>query len=319
MRHGRRETTGNRRPSSAGLERAMAHLDPLQDKLVVLIGGGGFLGSRVAEQLLARGARVRIAERHPEKAHHLRPLANVGQIQFMRCDVTNARSLAAALEGAQAAAYLVGTFGAGQQAVQAEGAGQAAAAAAAQGASAFVYVSAIGADAESDSGYAATKGEGEALVRAAFPQATVLRPAVLFGEDDRFVNLFAGLIAALPVLPVFGSQAKLQPLFVDDAAQAAVEALADPRRARPRARVHPRARRAERAVRRAAGDADEFGPVEAAAARERGFGEPAGAGGAGGGGAAAGAVPGPVDDAVSQAWAVWGGGGGLAAFGAGRA
>ena len=205
----------------------MAHLDPLEDKLVVLVGGGGFLGSHVAEQLLARGARVRIAERHPEKAQRLRPLANLGQIQFMRCDVTHRRSLEAAIEGAQAVVYLVGTFGAGQQALQADGAGMAATSAAAQGAGAFVYISAIGAAAGSDSGYAATKGQGEELVRAAFPGATVLRPAVLFGEDDQFVNLFAGLIAALPALPVFGSDARLQPLFVDDAAQAVVEALAD--------------------------------------------------------------------------------------------
>lgn len=206
----------------------MAHLDPLEDKLVVLIGGGGFLGSRVAEQLLARGARVRIAERRPEKAFNLRPLAKLGQIQFMGCNVTHRRSLEAAIEGAQAVVYLVGTFGAGQKAIQADGAGIAARAAAAQGAGAFVYVSAIGAEARSDSGYAATKAEGEEQVRAAFPGATVLRPSVLFGEDDKFVNMFAGLIAMLPVLPVFGHEARLQPLFVDDAGHAVVEALAAP-------------------------------------------------------------------------------------------
>ena len=208
----------------------MAHLAPLEGKLVVLIGGGGFLGTHVAQELLRRGARLRIAERHPEKAFRLKPLAELGQIQFARCDVTDRRSVEAALQGADAAVYLVGTFGANQRALQASGAGLAAGAAAAQGARAFVYVSAIGADAASDSGYASTKGEGEREVLAAFPQATVVRPSILFGEDDKFVNLFAGLIAALPALPVFGAEASLQPLYVDDAAAAIANALADPAR-----------------------------------------------------------------------------------------
>ncbi len=208
----------------------MAHLAPLEDKLVVLIGGSGFLGAHVAQELLRRGARLRIAARRPEKAFALRPLANLGQIQFMRCDVTNRRSVEAALQGADAAVYLVGTFGRDQEALQADGAGFAAAAAAAQGAGAFVYVSALGADAGSDSGYARTKAFGEEQVRAAFAQATVVRPSILFGEDDTFVNLFAGLIARFRVLPLFAGEARLQPLFVDDAAEALVNALADPAR-----------------------------------------------------------------------------------------
>lgn len=208
----------------------MAHRSPLEDKLVVLIGGSGFLGTHVAQELLSCGVRLRVADRHPERAIGLRPLANLGQIQLARCNVKDRRSIEAAMQGADAAVYLVGTFGADQQALQADGAGFAASAAATQGARAFVYVSAIGADAESDSGYAATKGDGERQVRAAFPQATVLRPSILFGEDDAFVNLFAALIARAPVLPVFGSEARLQPLFVDDAAEAVANALADPAR-----------------------------------------------------------------------------------------
>lgn len=208
-------------------EQVMAKHSPLQNKLVVLIGGSGFLGSHVAEELLARGARLRIADRQPEKAFHLRPLANVGQIQFARCNVKDRRSIETVVAGADAVAYLVGSFGADQWALQAEGAGFAAAAGAAHGADAFVYVSAIGADAESESGYASSKGEGEARVRAAFPKATILRPSILFGEDDKFLNTFANLIARAPVLPVFGSEAKLQPLFVDDAAEAVANALAE--------------------------------------------------------------------------------------------
>jgi uncharacterized protein YbjT (DUF2867 family) len=206
----------------------MARDGALADKLVVLIGGSGFLGRHAAQALLARGARLRIASRHPSEAYALKPLANLGQLQFAHCDVTDRRSIEAAMQGADAAVYLVATWGANRRALNAKGAGHAAEIAAAQRAAAFVYVSSIGADADSDSGFASTKGEGEALVRAAFPGATIVRPSIIFGEDDRFVNMFASVIAALPLLPVFGPRARIQPISVDDTAQAIANALADP-------------------------------------------------------------------------------------------
>lgn len=207
----------------------MASLGSLEGKLVVLLGGSGFVGNYVAQALLERGARLRIASRNPQRAHHLRPLANLGQIQFTRCNVASRKSVEAVMQGADAAAYLVGAFSGDLATLQGEAAGWAAESAAAQGAQSFVYVSAIGAEAESESRYSATKADGEALVRQAFPPATVLRSSVMFGEEDRFINMFAGLIAGLPVLPVFGPQAKLQPVWVDDVAEAVANALADPR------------------------------------------------------------------------------------------
>jgi NADH dehydrogenase len=206
----------------------MALGNSLENKLVVLIGGNGFIGTHVAQDLLERGARLRIAARNPEKALKLKPLANLGQLQFARCNVKNPTSVEACVKGADAVVYLVGTFGKGQQALQATGAQLAAQAARKEGASSFVYLSAIGADAESESGYASTKGLGEKLVLEAFPKATILRPSVVFGQDDNFINMFAGLIAAMPVLPVFGPDAKLQPVWVDDVALAVANALADP-------------------------------------------------------------------------------------------
>ncbi|MGX7894173.1 complex I NDUFA9 subunit family protein [Tsuneonella sp. HG222] len=206
----------------------MAMYGPLEDKLVVLIGGGGFVGSHLAQALLERGARLRIADRHPEKAFRLKPLANLGQIQFARCNVSDRRSVEAAMQGADAAVYLVGAFSGNLETLHAKGAGWAAEVAADQGASAFTYVSAIGADPASESGYAATKGLGEEMVRAGFPKATIVRPSVMFGEDDAFVHMFAGLISSMPVLPVFGPQAMLQPVWVDDVAGAIANALADP-------------------------------------------------------------------------------------------
>jgi NADH dehydrogenase len=129
--------------------------------------------------------------------------------------------------GADAAINLVGVFAGDLDAVQGTGAGRIAAAARTAGAASFVHVSAIGADPESPVAYARSKADGEAAVRAAFPSATILRPSILFGPDDHFLNMFAGLIARLPALPVFAPAARLQPLFVDDAALAAVQALTD--------------------------------------------------------------------------------------------
>ena len=206
----------------------MAQGNSLDGKTVVLVGGAGFFGTHIAQELLARGARLRVASRHPERAYKLKPLGNLGQTQFVSCDVTKPHTVEGAMIGADAAVYLVGAFAGDLEALQADGAGIAAKAAKAAGAESFVLISAIGADAEAENGYASTKAKGEEAVKAAFPEATILRPSVLFGEDDNFLNMFAGLISTMPVMPVFGPDAKLQPLLVDDAAEAVANALADP-------------------------------------------------------------------------------------------
>ena len=202
----------------------------LDGRLVALIGGSGFVGAHLAQALLARGCRLRIVSRHPERAFRLRPLANLGQVQFVRGDVTRPAGLAAALADTYGVVNLVGAFTGDLDALQGAGAGRIAAQAKQAGAQAFVQVSALGSDAQSAVDYNRTKAEGEAAVRAAFPGATIVRPSVLFGEDDAFLNLFAGLIAKLPALPVFGPEAKLQPLNVDDAAEGIANALGDPAR-----------------------------------------------------------------------------------------
>jgi NADH dehydrogenase len=125
---------------------------------------------------------------------------------------------------------LAGAFGREADAVNAVGAENAARAAAAAGASAFVQISAIGADAGAQSDYGRSKGEGEALVRAAFPGATILRPSFIFGREDQFVNRFAGLIARAPAVPVLRGAMRMQPVYVADVAAAVVKAVADPER-----------------------------------------------------------------------------------------
>ena len=200
----------------------------LKEKLVTLFGGSGFLGTYVAQALLERGARVRIASRNPEKSFSLKPLANLGQLQFARCDITNEANLAACVDSADAVINLVGAFSGNLKRVMGEAPGEMARLAKAQGASAFVHVSAIGADPESPTAYASTKAAGETKVSEAFPKATVIRPSIIFGKDDNFLNMFGQLIATAPILPVFGPDAKLQLAYVDDIAEAIVRAAEDP-------------------------------------------------------------------------------------------
>lgn len=208
------------------MNKDMAH--DLEGQLIALVGGSGFIGTHVAQALLARGARLRVCSRHPERGFRLKTLGGLGRVQLVAVDVTKPHTLEVALTGCDAVVNLVGAFTGKLDAVQGSGAGQLAAIARAKGARAFVHVSAIGADAGSPVAYASTKAAGEAAVLAAFPEAVVLRPSVVFGEDDAFINLFAGLIASAPVMPVFAADSRFQPVYVDDVADAVANVLAAP-------------------------------------------------------------------------------------------
>jgi len=199
----------------------------MKNRLVTLIGGGGFLGRYVAKELLGAGARLRIAQRDPREAQFLKPQGGLGQIQFVTADIRKPATVARAVQGADAVVNLVGVLKGDFQAVHVDGARAVAEAAAAAGVPALVHVSAIGADPASPSAYGRSKGEGEAAVRAAFPGATILRPSLLFGREDQFVNRFAGMIASLPVVPVLRAGVRFQPVYVADVAQAVVKALSD--------------------------------------------------------------------------------------------
>ena len=199
------------------------------DTLVTVFGGSGFIGRHTVRALAKRDFRIRVAVRRPDLAGHLQPLGRVGQIMPVQANVRYPDSVAAAVRDAQIVVNLVGVLAeSGAQtfnAVQAEGAAAIARAAAAQGAR-LVHVSAIGADENSESGYARSKAAGEKAVFAAVPSATIFRPSVVFGPDDQFTNRFAALARALPVLPLIGGgETKLQPVFVGDVAVAIADAV----------------------------------------------------------------------------------------------
>lgn len=199
----------------------------LDGKLVTLIGGGGFLGRHAAEALMRAGARVRIAQRHPKRAFEVRALANLGQVQFVALDATRADSVARVVTGSDAVVNFVGILKGDFERFHVDVARHAAQAAQSAGA-AMVQISAIGADADSPSAYGRSKAAGEAAVRAAHACATILRPSIVFGRGDQFVNRFAGLLGMAPVMPVVAPQTKFQPVFVGDVAEAVRAALADP-------------------------------------------------------------------------------------------
>jgi len=200
--------------------------------LVTVFGGGGCIGRHIVQRLAAAGHSIRIAGRDTERAARLCTMGGVGQITPVAASITDEASSARAVAGADIVINLVGILfesRAGDfQRIQAEGAGRVARLAAAAGAKHFLHLSAIGADAGSQSLYAQTKAAGEAAVLAAFPGAIILRPSVVFGPDDQFFNRFAGLAAMLPFMPVVAGKTRFQPVYVGDVADAAMAALADP-------------------------------------------------------------------------------------------
>ena len=200
------------------------------DRLVTLFGGGGFLGRYVAQALLKGGTRIRVAERDPRDAWFLKPLGGLGQTQFAAVDITDPASVARVIAGSDAVVNLVGILKGRFEAIHVDGARNVAEAAKAAGAEAMVQISAIGADTASPSAYGRSKGAGEAAVRAAFPGATIIRPSIVFGPEDQFVNRFAGLAQRLPMLPIVRGNARFQPAFAGDVAQAVAAAALDPAR-----------------------------------------------------------------------------------------
>jgi uncharacterized protein YbjT (DUF2867 family) len=197
-------------------------------KLVTILGGSGFVGRYIARRMAKAGWRVRVATRRPNEHLFVRTYGVVGQVEPVLCNIRNAESLRAVINGSDAVVNCVGILSESRKntfdAVQTEGAGMAAQIAADTGVAQFVHISAIGADAESDSTYMRTKAAGEAAVQNAFPNAVILRPSIIFGAEDQFFNRFAGMTRLSPFLPIAGGGTLFQPVYVDDVAHAAAKA-----------------------------------------------------------------------------------------------
>ena len=195
-------------------------------KLVTIYGGSGFVGRYIARRLAKEGWRVRVAVRNPNEAMFVKPYGAVGQVEPVFCNIRDDDSVRSVMHGADAVVNCVGvldnigknTF----EAVQAEGAERVARIAASLGVSNMVQISALGADADCASEYARTKAQGEAGVLTHMPNAMILRPSIIFGDEDGFFNRFAGMSRFGPVLPVIGADTKFQVVYVDDVAAAAV-------------------------------------------------------------------------------------------------
>ena len=209
----------------------------MRDRLITVIGGSGFIGRHLVRRLAAQGHRIRIGVRRPETARFLQPLGDVGQIVPVQVNVRDDTSVLAAINGAWGVVNLVGVLrNSGRQtfsALHAQGAGRVARLARMGGAERLVHMSAIGASGDSPSSYARSRAEGETAAATEFPDATVVRPSLVFGPEDQFFNRFAALAAISPFLPVFGNSVaeagstRFQPVYVGDVAAAIARCLAD--------------------------------------------------------------------------------------------
>jgi len=203
--------------------------DDFSTQIVTVFGASGFVGTQLVQLLAHRGYRIRAAERRPDLAGHLRPLGDVGQVVPIQANVRDVESVRRAVAGAVAVVNLVGVpFERGKQRfdpVHVAGARNVAQAAAAAGVGRLVHMSVLGAAPESPSAFYRSRAQGEEAAFAAFRNAVVLRPSLIFGPDDSFFNLMGALARALPVLPLIGGDTKFQPVYVRDVAEALLVAV----------------------------------------------------------------------------------------------
>ena len=200
--------------------------------VVTVFGGTGFLGRYVVWKLARLGYSIRIPTRDRNRVLALKTDGVVGQVVPLPTRLSNDASLTKAIEGSDYVINLIGvlfekrhqTF----EKIHAEFPGHIARIAAQCGVKQIVHVSALGADSHSLSHYAKTKAEGENALKAAFPRAVIMRPSILFGTEDNFINQFARMARFSPILPLIGGGKTLfQPAYVGDVAEAIVKSLTD--------------------------------------------------------------------------------------------
>jgi NADH dehydrogenase len=197
---------------------------------VCVFGGTGFLGRRLVRRLAGEGASVRVAVRSPERARSVLP--DPDRVEVLRADVREPASVAAAVAGADAVVNAVSAYvekaGVSFESVHVQGARTVAQEAFAAGVARLVLVSGIGADPESASPYIRARGRGELAARQAFPGATVVRPGAMFGPGDALFGALADIVRLSPVVPLIGGgRTRVQPVYVEDVAEAIARVLAE--------------------------------------------------------------------------------------------
>lgn len=201
-------------------------------KTACIFGGTGFIGTQVVRELAGRGIRIKVATRTPESAYFLRPCGSVGQIVPYQCDYSETESVRKAVSGCDYVVNCVGILFEKKknsfERVHAEIPATIAKACADEGVERFVHISALGIEA-STSKYAHSKFQGEKAVKKEFPAVSIMRPSVVFGEDDDFFNKFAAMAPFVPFMPLIGGgHSKFQPVYVGDVADAIVACLTLP-------------------------------------------------------------------------------------------
>lgn len=200
---------------------------------VSVFGGTGFLGRRLVQRLASEEVAVRVAVRHVERARTALHAAGLDQVSVFGADVRDPATIGPALSGADAVvdavSWYVETGGITFESVHERGAEALAREAASAGVGRFILISGIGADPESPFPYIRSRGRGERAVQHAFPGATIVRPSAMFGPGDALFGTLAHLARMLPVLPLIGGgHTRLQPVYVDDVAEAIVHIITDP-------------------------------------------------------------------------------------------
>ena len=194
---------------------------------VLVLGGTGFVGRHVCEKLQRAGWSVTVPTR---RAVNAAAVQHLPRLTVIEADVHDPAALARLLPGHDAVVNLVAILHGSEAAFErthVELPRKIAAACQASGVRRLVHVSALGVSEDGPAKYQRSKARGEALLRAAGLDLTVLRPSVIFGAGDRFLNLFAQLQAVFPVMPLAGASARFQPVWVEDVASAVVACLQD--------------------------------------------------------------------------------------------
>lgn len=197
----------------------------LQAQTVTVFGGSGFLGRYVVKLLCEKDYRVKIVSSNPEYCSFLKPAGKVGQLSCIYGDICNTATIDNALQHTDIVINLVGIMHPhGQRTfsnVHAKGPEFIAKAAAHYNISRLIHVSALGVDKPTGSLYARSKLNGEKAILNAYPTATILRPSIIFGTEDKFFNRFADMAHFSPILPLIGGgHSKMQPVYVMDVANA---------------------------------------------------------------------------------------------------